>query len=409
MVEGSERGELGMAAGADAADPAGLLLLLLRLILPCTPPVVLQGDEEIREVVGGKNAAPAGGDAQQLAAAAAAAQQQQAAAGGVPGAPNLGISDEQLAAMPPEVQARVRAAQALAAKMAAGGPPPAPSMPPPLPGTAAGWRPGMPLPGVLGAAGAPLPGVIPASAYKTAAPGAPPGVIPAAAFQQQQVAQVAPPSAAPQPAAADNPILAAAQAAARRLAQQAGVQAAAAAAQQPVPGVLAQPAMPAPPAVQPGLAGSLLQQMMAPGAPVPTAGAPPSSLPSSLLQQMMAPGAAVPGAPGSAAAAMQQQAVAPQPAKHFETELEINDFPQHARWKVGGWLWVGGQPTAVGCACLGECLGGSPTGRPDCQHCRVHQPHFPTHLPFFAPVQVTHRETIRDMGELGAAVVVKGK
>ncbi len=36
------------------------------------------------------------------------------------------------------------------------------------------------------------------------------------------------------------------------------------------------------------------------------------------------PAPPVPGAPGGVA------------ERHFESELEINDFPQHARWKVRG-------------------------------------------------------------------------
>ena len=278
-------------------------------------------EEEIREVVGGENKLP------------------------VPGAGSLGISDEQLAAMPPEVQARVRAAQALAAKMAAG--PPPPPAPTGLPGAAVGWRPGMPLPGVPGAAAAApaaqLPAVIPASAFKAQQPGAAapavPGVIPAAAFKPQQPAAGAPGAA---PAAEVNPILAAAQAAARRLAEQAGMPAAAAA-----------PAAGAVPGAAPVAPASLLQQMLPPGGVAPaTAGAA-----SAVLQQMMGPGGALPGAPGTVPGVLPGMpgavpgavpGVVPgavpgvlpgapgveQPAKHFETELVINDFPQHARWKV---------------------------------------------------------------------------
>lgn len=38
-----------------------------------------------------------------------------------------------------------------------------------------------------------------------------------------------------------------------------------------------------------------------------------------------------------AARLMNNAGVAPEPdmGPHFEAELEINDFPQHARWKVG--------------------------------------------------------------------------
>lgn len=133
-------------------------------------------------------------------------------------------------------------------------------------------------------------------------------------------------------------------------------------------------------AANPALAGSLLQQMLAPGgAPpgmpgVPAAAGAPQPDAASVLQQMMAPGAAgLPGAPGApgmpgaapglvpgAAGGLAGAAMAPPaPAKHFETELEINDFPQHARWKVGavhrGCLWV---LALVGAAALGAWLCG---------------------------------------------------
>lgn len=381
-----------------------------------------EADDEIREVVGGKGGLPLPGSD---AAAAAGTP------GAVPpaplGAPSLGISDEQLAAMPPEVQARVRAAQALAARMASGAPPPAPAVPPPLPG-------------------APAPAIIPAAAFKAPAPAAapPPAVIPAAAFQAPQPAQpaAAAPAAEATPAAAANPILAAAQAAARRLAEQA----AAKAAQQQQQPAAAQPGVPA---ANPALAGSLLQQMLAPGAPPPgvpgVPGAPPAAAgvpqpdAAAVLQQMMAPGAAgLPGAPGAAmpgapglvpgaapgmvpgaagAAGLAAAAVAPPaPAKHFETELEINDFPQHARWKVGaGWRALLG--ARAGC-CELDVGGSSGTadGRPlptrsaaSNERLSRHAPSHPLHpTPTCAHRQVTHRETIRDIGELGAAVVVKG-
>ncbi|KAK2077954.1 hypothetical protein QBZ16_003822 [Prototheca wickerhamii] len=66
------------------------------------------------------------------------------------------------------------------------------------------------------------------------------------------------------------------------------------------------------------------------------------------LLRVMQPQAGAAAAPGAAAPRPAG------PARHFETELEINDFPQRARWRV------------------------------------------------------THRDTINDIGEIGAAVVIKG-
>lgn len=334
-----------------------------------------EGDDEIREVLGGKNAvqtaqpAAVGGaglppppSAAQAQAALLAKQQQEAAyaaAGGVAGAAmpalagQLGITDEQLSAMPPEVQARVKAAKELAARLTSGTLQPGMVMAQPAAAAAAPWRPGMPLP---------------SSAFAS--------VQPASAFASVQPAvQPAPPPG--NPPAPVNPILAAAQAAARRLAQEAGMVSGYMPAQQQAQQAAQQ-------AAQQQAAQQLLQQMQAPGQPAGQytmpggmpggmAGMPGQlQIPSSLAAMMLPPGGmpaggmqmpggvpgtmpgGLPGAvPGGAAA--NPSAVAPQPSKHYETELEINDFPQHARWKI------------------------------------------------------THRETIRDMGELGAAVVVKGK
>ncbi|KAL4419032.1 hypothetical protein ABPG77_010019 [Micractinium sp. CCAP 211/92] len=353
-------------------------------------------DDEIREVVGGKNALQPGAPgqpptaaqaqvallaqqqggiltAQQIAAMQAAAQP--AAQQPLAAAP----SDEQLSTLPPEIQARIKAARELAAKLTSqpAGPPMAAA-----PGMAAApWQAGAtPLAGAPGAAAA----------------------LPAA---------VAQPAAAP--AVAANPILAAAQAAAARLAKEAGLPQTAfqqAAPQQPSevpPGVVVAPVAGAPGVAAPGMApaataaapgavpaaapgrlqipSDLAAMMLGPDGQLPAAAALPGAvpaaapgrmqIPSDLAAMMLGPdgqlpAAALPGAvpgalpgtlpgmlpgmvPGALPAA--PSALAPQPAKHFETELEINDFPQHARWKI------------------------------------------------------THRETIRDIGELGAAVVVKGK
>ncbi|PSC68276.1 DEAD-box ATP-dependent RNA helicase 42 isoform A [Micractinium conductrix] len=329
-------------------------------------------DDEIREVVGGKTAMPepaAPGQQQQqgplggvvltgdqLAAqqagrpvilkSAQLAQQQAAAmaAAGVQQPGPFGISEEQMAALPPEVQARVRAAKELAARLAAGK---AGQAAPP--GALPGWMPGMQVPPgyvLLPGAAAPVPLAMAAGAAGMAAPGPPPGPPPGVAVAQP---------AAPAPAAS-NPILAAAQAAAQRLAQQAGMPQQAAPQQ---PQLLQQQ----PPAIPASLAAMMLPPggMPAAGAAGGMPGGVPGqlSIPSSLAAMMMGPGGMPPmgGASSAPAApAAPPNAVAPPaPAKHFETELEINDFPQHARWKV------------------------------------------------------THRQTILDIGDLGAAVVVKGR
>ena len=54
---------------------------------------------------------------------------------------------------------------------------------------------------------------------------------------------------------------------------------------------------------------------------MPAAGAVPAQ-PQMGQYRMQTPGQYAPGE-------------APERKSHFETELEINDFPQHARWKVG--------------------------------------------------------------------------
>ncbi|KAL4430956.1 hypothetical protein ABPG75_006212 [Micractinium tetrahymenae] len=342
-------------------------------------------DEEIREVIGGKNVLQPAGQpgvlgppptaaqaqaallaqqqggiltAQQIAAMQAAAQP----AAAQPGAA-AGPSDEQLSSLPPEIQARVKAARELAAKLTS-------------------------QPAVPNMAAVPSMAAAPWQAGVAAALAAVPGAAAAAAAVAGQPAAV--PAAPAAPAAAANPILAAAQAAAARLAQEAGLpqptyqQAAAAPPMAPPPGVVVPPVpgaagapgmAPAAAAAAPGaVAGAvpgaprlqipseLAAMMLGPGGQLPAAalpgalpGMPPGAFPGAVPGVLpgalpgVLPGAvpgAVPGAPS---------ALAPQPAKHFETELEINDFPQHARWKI------------------------------------------------------THRETIRDIGELGAAVVVKGE
>lgn len=351
-------------------------------------------DDEIREVVGGKNAAQPGElgpppsaaqaqaallaqqqggilTAQQIAAMQAAAQPQIAAMQ-LPAAPP---AEDQLSSLPPEIQARIKAARELAAKLTSQPAPP-------------------PMGAALGMAAAPWQA---GAAPQAGAPGA-------AAAAPSAAAPAAP---AAQPAAAANPILAAAQAAAARLAQEAGLPPSAyqqaAAAQQPAappPGVVVAPVPGAPGVAAPGVAPAagaaavpaaapgrmqipydLAAMMLGPDGQLPAAAPAPGrmQIPSDLAAMMLGPdgqlpaavppGAlpgAVPGAvPGALPGALPgmlpgglpgaPSALAPQPAKHFETELEINDFPQHARWKI------------------------------------------------------THRETIRDIGELGAAVVVKGK
>jgi len=109
-------------------------------------------------------------------------------------------------------------------------------------------------------------------------------------------------TASPAAAAAPNPMLAAAQAAAQRLAMQ-------------VPGSAPPPAPPIPVGTGAG-AG--------PAAPNIAAAA------AAALQAMgVLPAAAMAGAAG----AQPLQPVLPA-VKHYEAELEINDFPQQARWKV---------------------------------------------------------------------------
>lgn len=338
-------------------------------------------DDEIREVVGGKNAAQPGElgpppsaaqaqaallaqqqggilTAQQIAAMQAAAQPQIAAMQ-LPAAPP---AEDQLSSLPPEIQARIKAARELAAKLTSQPAPP-------------------PMGAALGMAAAPWQA---GAAPQAGAPGA-------AAAAPSAAAPAAP---AAQPAAAANPILAAAQAAAARLAQEAGLPPSAyqqaAAAQQPAappPGVVVAPVPGAPGVAAPGVAPAagaaavpaaapgrmqipydLAAMMLGPDGQLPAAAPAPGrmQIPSDLAAMMLGPdgqlpaavppGAlpgAVPGAvPGALPGALPgmlpgglpgaPSALAPQPAKHFETELEINDFPQHARWKV----------CAAGCAAL---------------------------------------------------------
>ena len=353
-----------------------------------------EDDGEIREVLGGKQAAvptappPSAAEAQAQLLQQQLLKQQAAAAAAAPaGAPppvnplqQIGITEEQLAAMPPEVQARVKAAQALASKLASQGPPAAPLVPPPVPqipaggitalsALAAAWQPGMPLPGTV--PGAMLPGAVPAAAAQPAAVAAAAATSSvtstAAGATWQPAAQPPPPPGSPPPP--ENPILAAAQAAARRLGKEAGIPTTAYVSQQQqqqmapgmagmagmvgmqqqqmgMPGVLA-------PGSVPQLPPSLAAQMLPPGGgpmqlPMQLPMQPPAlpgavpQLPPSLAAQMLPPGGGMmqlpmqpPGLPGGVAGQVAQPPV-PTPSKHFETELEINDFPQHARWKVGG-------------------------------------------------------------------------
>lgn len=104
-----------------------------------------------------------------------------------------------------------------------------------------------------------------------------------------------------------NPVLAAAQVAAQRLAMQMGAPGMGQQQQQQPPGMFSG-----------GVPGS---------APTIAAAA------AAALQAMQGPGGLL--LPGTAAVA--GQSVTPQVAaapKHYEAELEVNDFPQHARWKV---------------------------------------------------------------------------
>lgn len=87
---------------------------------------------------------------------------------------------------------------------------------------------------------------------------------------------------------------------------------------------------------------------------------------------------------------------------HYEAELEINDFPQHARWKVspmtltGELYWTPNLHTLVcrtspGLNNMGDSI----------RHM--------TTLVLHTCLQVTHRETIMTIAELtGAAVITKG-
>jgi hypothetical protein len=197
-----------------------------------------------------------------------------------------------LQGLPPEVAERVKAAQALANKMAAG------SVPGAMPG-----MPGMAQPGIAGMAAAVVASMAPPGSAPPLVPGMPGALPPGVSLP------LFPPQPAPAPAAPANPILAAAQAAAQRLAAQAGM---------------------------PHLAA--MQQLQA-------AAQQPVQLPPALLAAQQAAAAQ---AQAQAAATMTMRppgmvgALKPEePKKHFETELEINDFPQHARWKVGdsqaGW------------------------------------------------------------------------
>ncbi|KAI3433563.1 hypothetical protein D9Q98_003374 [Chlorella vulgaris] len=338
-----------------------------------------EDDGEIREVIGGKQSAtatalpppPSAAEAQAALQQQFLKQQQQVAAAAAAAAPSgapppanpllqIGITEEQLAAMPAEVQARVKAAQGLAARLASQVPAPG-AMPQAAPAAPVA---GQPAAVPWGAAAAP------AAPPQPAAAAAAPPMAGGATWQPPR--QPPPPPGSPPPP--ENPILAAAQAVARRLAKEAGIPFSAYTPQQPggvqmptaaqqqqqmqqqmqqqqqtqqqaqqpqyvpgMPGILMPGAMPALPA-------SLAAQMLPPGGmPMQLPGAP-----------AMPPGG-LPGGLGAGVGAGQAAAAPAAPLKHFETELEINDFPQHARWKV------------------------------------------------------THRETIRDMGELGAAVVVKGK
>ncbi len=190
-----------------------------------------------------------------------------------------------LQTLPPEVQERVKAAQALANRLAAGGgvPTAAPSM---LPGIAnlTAVAASMGMVATAQAAGA---GLLPGGATMAALPPLFPPLQPAA----------------PEPPA--NPMLAAAQAAAQRLAAQAGM---------------------------PHLAA--MQQLQAQAQAPPQ----PVQLPPELIAaQQAAAAAAVQAAmrPGLMQAALKPE----EPKMHFETELEINDFPPHARWKVGVACW----------------------------------------------------------------------
>lgn len=147
----------------------------------------------------------------------------------------------------------------------------------------------------------------------------------------------APPSATATPAAAttsSNPMLAAAQAAAQRLAMK-------------MQSVGAAPNMPA----VPNTVGAVPSMPAA----VPSGGSQvPSNIAAAAAAALKAMGV-VPAAPGATGAAPSVDGAA-EPAKHYQAELEINDFPQQARWKV------------------------------------------------------THRETIREINEqMGAAIVVKGR
>ncbi|KAL6777513.1 hypothetical protein ACKKBF_B21785 [Auxenochlorella protothecoides x Auxenochlorella symbiontica] len=227
-------------------------------------------------------------------------------------------NEAELAALPPEQQARAREAQRRAKETldrlaAAGAGPP-------------GSAPGAPISGirsyVVGGGAeepAPLPGAAPAAQALPAAP------VPASAFAASNIVPVAGPALAPGAATA----LAAAAggvapnadllAAAARISQQINAAAGLAPAPAPAAAVGAGPAT-----LPPDSIASLLQAMQ------PQAGVRPPAV-----------AAAAAGRPAG-------------PTRHFETELEINDFPQRARWKV------------------------------------------------------THRDTINDMGELGAAVVIKG-
>eukprot|EP00887_Chlorella_sp_A99_P005469 scaffold1.g5469.t1 len=266
---------------------------------------------------------------QQQAPAAGAAPAAGEAAGAAPEAPEPASPvPPDLSSLPPEVQARIKAAQVVAEKLAQH--------------SAAAQQAAL-------------------SAAVSAAPPAAASAAPAAATP-----------AALQPAAAGaaNPILAAAQMAAQQMSMRAGMASLLAAQQQQQHQAAAALQM------QQQQAAMLQMQQLAAAQHAAAmqarfgAGAAPASVADAaravaasmqpLGMPPLPPGALPPGWPPAAlppGMLPSQMAAAkpPEPTRHFETELEINDFPQKARWKV------------------------------------------------------THRDLIRDIGEMGAAIIVKGR
>jgi ATP-dependent RNA helicase DDX46/PRP5 len=186
--------------------------------------------------------------------------------------------------------------------------------------------------------------------------------------------QPPPPPGSPPPP--ENPILAAAQAVARRLAKEAGIPFSAYTPQQPggvqMPTAAQQQQMQQQMQQQQQTQQQAQQPQYVPGMPgILMPGAMPA-LPASLAAQMLPPGGMpmqLPGAPAmppgglpgglGASVGLGQAAAAPAaPLKHFETELEINDFPQHARWKVRVCVYVWMQMCVYASMCV--LVGGCP-------------------------------------------------